>query len=153
MEPFDPFLIQPEIWFAVLCEEVQVDDQQRFDLRRVFNRWFIGHPPASTGLAPFAHVKAILAVGLSAGVGSFSGTVEIQDVDGRVLFKPDVSWPIRMGPGETMGTTLFAQIEWWFQEIGNYFYVVRLEPGGQDVRVRLEIAERPPSPGPHIEPL
>lgn len=141
----DPFLIPPEIWFAVLCEEVGIDNNKRIDLRRVFNVWYIARPPEATGLPASAHVNAILAIGLSAGVGDFQGSVEIQDVDGRVLFAPKMDWHLRMGPGETMGATLFAQIEWWFVETGNYFYVVKLTPGEQEFRVRLEIAERPPS--------
>jgi hypothetical protein len=140
----DLFLIQPEVWFAVLCEEANIDAEKRIDLRRVFNRWYIDRPPGALGIPPNAHVRAILAIGVSAGVGEFAGTIEIQDVDGRVLFATEGAvWKFAMGPGEAMGSTMLAQLEYWFRETGNYFYVVRLEPGGQEIRVRLEIADRP----------
>ena len=139
----DPFLIQPEVWFAVLCERASHDAEKRIQLINVFNRWYMDRPPEASGIRPHAHVRADLAVGVSAGLGEFTGNIEIQDVDGRVLSSAPAIWRFAMGPGETMGATLFANVDHWFSEIGNYFFIVRLQPGGLEVRVRLEIAERP----------
>jgi hypothetical protein len=139
----DPFLIQPEIWFAVLCESVGWDDSKRIDLKRVFNRTYFTRPPDDAGIPPHAHLKSILAVGLSAGVGDFSGTIHIENVDGQVLQRfPNAVWTFRMGPGETMGATFFASVEHWFTEEGVYFVVVTVQPGAQRIPVRIEVAER-----------
>ena len=129
----------------MLCERVDIDQaSKKLSLHGVFNRWWIDVPPEETGISPHASVKAVLAVGVSAGVGLFHGTAEIQDADGRALHRLErVKWELALGPGETMGATLIAQVDWWFKEPGNFFYVVKLEPGSQEIRVRLEVAHRP----------
>ncbi|MCC6381231.1 MAG: hypothetical protein IT304_01925 [Dehalococcoidia bacterium] len=148
----DPFLIPPELWFGLLCESVGVDENKNIQLVRVFNTFYLEEPPASTGLPPFAHFRATLAVGFSHGVGEFSATIELQDADAKTLVQRPEPWTFRVGPGDPPAAMLFDTVEHWFTEPGNYYYVVRLTPAQSEFRIRFEIARRPagqqPAPGP-----
>lgn len=140
MTEHDPFLIAPELWFAVLCEGVRFDQRKRIDLRRVFSRLSIGQPPG-WDLGPFAHLRAVLAVGYSYGVGEFSADISLQDVDGHVLWNRPKPWVFRVGPGDSTGVVLAEPVEYVFREPGNYYFVLRLTPpGSAEHRVRLEVA-------------
>jgi hypothetical protein len=139
----DPFLIPPELWFAVLCEEVGFDAQKRLNLARVFSRVHVGAPPGRDG-PPFAHLRGILAVGFSAGVGEFRVDVELRNVDEQVLWRRAEPWIFRVGPGDASGAMVAEQVEYFFTELGNYYFALRLRPPGTEFLVRLEVA--PPAP-------
>ena len=140
----DPFLIEPELWYGVLCEEVRMDQHQRLDLVRVFNRVYIQVPPESSGIRPFAHLQAALVVGLSHGVGNFEATVRLEDVDGHVLWERPERWEFSVGPGDAPAAILAEPVDEWFREAGSYYYVVRLSPGSGEFRIRFEVAPEPP---------
>lgn len=149
----DPFLIQPGLWFGVLCETLATDEKGRIKLERVFNTFTMEQPPRDLGIKPFAHFRAILAVGFSHGVGEFSAAIELQNVDGRVLWQTPEPWTFRVGPGETAAAIHAQGVEHWFTEAGNYYYVVRLSPGDAEHRVRFEVLPPPVAPAqPPLQP-
>lgn len=139
----DPFLIPPELWFGVLCEEVSTDQAGRFNFGRVFNTLFLQTPPPASGLKPFAHLQAILAVGFSHGVGEFTASVELQNVDGKALARRPEPWVFQVGPGDAQAATLADVADHWFTAPGNYYYVIRLAPGDIEHRIRFEVAMPP----------
>ncbi len=140
----DPFLIEPELWYGVLCEEVRLDQHQRIDLVRVFNRVHLQSPPRSSGIQAFAHLQAMLVVGLSHGVGSFAASVRLENVDGHVLWERPQSWEFAVGPGDAPAAMLVEPLDYWFSEPGSFYYVVRLSPGSREFRIRFEVAPGPP---------
>ena len=140
----DPFLVEPDLWFGVLCEGVEVDPQKRISLVKVFNTWYLEEPPPQADIPPYALVRCVLALGFSHGVGDFEAVVSLRDVEDRVLWTRPEPWRFRVGPGEANAAILADQVEHWIREVGNYYYVVTLTPPGKDYRVRLEIAKRPP---------
>ena len=115
----DPFLIEPELWYGVLCEEVRMDQHQRLDLVRVFNRIHTQTPPKSSGIPPFAHLQAALVVGLSHGVGNFEATVRLENVDGHVLWERPERWAFSVGPGDAPAAILAEPVDQWFREPGS----------------------------------
>ena len=144
----DPFLIAPELWFAVLCEQVDADAAKRLTLTRVFSRIHTMTPPGWEG-SPFAGLRAVLAAGFAGGVGEFEVDIERRDVDERGLWQRNNPWVFRVGPGTSSGAMFAEQVEYFFRDLGNYYFVLRLRPPGLEYRVRLEVA--PAVAGPNSE--
>lgn len=122
-----------------------MDQHQRLDLVRVFNRVYTQSPPGASGIPPFAHLQAALVVGLSHGLGNFAATVRLENVDGHVLWERPEAWEFSVGPGDASAAILAEPIDEWFREPGSYYYVVRLSPGSAEFRIRFEVSPAPPS--------
>lgn len=129
MSDADLFAVPPQLWFAVLCEEVGIDRRGRLDLRRVFNQVTFVTPPPDTGIQPHAHLVGIIAIGFSEGVGEFTAAIEMQAVEGRVLWRAERPWRFRMGPGEPSAAVHGEHVDYWFSEPGRYRFVIGLDPG------------------------
>lgn len=126
--PFSVAMV-PRLWFGVLCNGVGRDEAGRITLQQVFNQVKYETPPAGTGVAPFAHLNAILAIGFSEGLGQFDAELDLRDIDDRVLWKkPDGAWSFALGPGEANAAVLVEQVEYWFTEPGRYLFEIRLSP-------------------------
>ena len=95
-----------------------------------------------------ARLKAFLVVGLSHGVGQFSAAVHLENVDGHILWRRPEPWTFSVGPGDANAAVLIEAVEEFFRELGSYFYVVSVTPGGQEFRVRFEVA--PPLSTPSV---
>lgn len=123
----DPFT-STHLWFAVLCEEVGLDQRGRLDLRRVFNVVNITTPPEGSGIPVHAHLQGALAMGFTEGVGEFTASVELRDLDNHTLWQAETPWRFRMGPGETAASVHAERVDYWFTEAGHYKFVITLEP-------------------------
>lgn len=146
----DPFVVPPQVWFAILCEEVAIDQRGRLDVRRVFNQVTFITPPPDSGIGPHAHMSGILALGFSEGLGEYTATIELQDVEGRVLWRAEKPWRFRMGPGETAGAVHGQRVDYWFSETGRYRFVVRLEPAPRGVLEHVVHFEVAPAAEPRV---
>lgn len=145
----DPFFIDPDEWFAVLCHGFSVDQQGRFDIRQVFNQVKLEVPPSEIGLPPHAHVQAFLVVGWSRGLGSFTAKVALEDTDGHVLWTWEQEPRFALGPGERAGAVFVVQIDRWFTEAGVYYFSITRSPGGGPPRrVAFEVTPTPRTVGP-----
>lgn len=145
----DPFFIDPDDWFAVLCQGFAADKQGRFDLRQVVNQVKFETPPATSGITPHAHLKALLAIGWSRGFGNFSVKVDLRDTDGSVLWTWNQQPSMAVGPGQSPGAVFVIQVDQWFREPGVYYFNITREPSTTPARrVAFEVTPTPRAPLP-----
>lgn len=135
----DPFAIQPHLWFGLLCEEVNVDQNGRIDLRRTFNRIRFYEPSPDSGVPPHARLNGLLVLGYSAGIGNFMVTIDMVDADDNVLWKADEPWSFSSGPGETAASVHGLKVEHWFSQPGHYRFRLRLTPGAVEHQIHFEV--------------
>lgn len=139
----EQFTIQPSLWFAVLCNSTQVDEKGRISIGSIFNRWTMREVPGAPG--PFVDAEAALVVGYSYGLGAYSATLELQDVDGHVLWRATEAWTFSLGPGSAAAATHAWHVQYYFTEPGHYYYLVKLQPGDREDRVHFEVVDPQPS--------
>jgi len=96
----DPFKIEPQLWFGVLCHGVQVDQLGQITIQAVFNQVAYFTPPQQTEVPPNAFLNGLLTVGFTGGLGHFEAVVEIRDIDDITLWQRPEPWVFDIGPGQ-----------------------------------------------------
>ncbi len=145
-QPPDALVIQPDLWFGVLCERLGQDATKRIQLINVFNRIFYEEPDRATGIPPHAVLRGLLVIGLSWGVGAFEAELALEDIDGRVLWRAPDTWAFSLNAELSNGAIYAREVVWHFPEMGVYYYVLRFRPGPGEYRVRFDVARRPAPP-------
>lgn len=138
----DPFVLEPVVWFAVLCNGVGVDKQGRINLQGVFSqvRFFV--PPDEKGIHPHAHVQGVLAMGFSGGEGHFEADIQLLDIDEQVLWTRPEKWGFDVGLGAKSSAVLGEEVNLWLTAPGRYHFLIRLLPGRVQHQIPFEVAER-----------
>ena len=137
----DPFLIDPELWFALLCEGFRRDESSRFTFERVVSQFRLQKPPEGSGIPAHAHVRAFLAVGLIGGMGEFVADVSLENPDSVVVWAREEPWTMRL-TGGARSAILLHQFEEWITEPGTYRFWVRVRGRSVEWPVRFEVAEQ-----------
>ena len=153
----DPFVLEPHVWFAVLCGGLAIDKQGRINLQGVFSQHRFFVPPPTTGIQPHAHLRGVIAIGLSGGEGQFEAEIDLRDMDDKILWaRPEGKWTFEVGLGAKPSAFLGQEVNLWLTAPGRYYFLLRLSPGHLEHRIHLEVAENigpaqpegPPSGGP-----
>lgn len=137
----DPMTIDPEVWFALICEGVQRDNQGRISFTNVVSQFRLQKPPEGSGVPPHVHVRGLLMVGLMGGFGDFVADVTLETADDAELWRLAEPWKFSMGGGAN-GSVLTGQIDQWLTEPGTYRFWIRVRGLGLELPVRFEIAEQ-----------
>jgi hypothetical protein len=139
----DPFVLEPQVWFAVLCHGVNIDPVGRINLQAVFNQAAFFVPSVESGIQPHAHIQAVLALGFTGGEGRFETEIDLRDMDDRVLWqRPNGKWVFEVGLGQRPSALLAEQINVWLATPGRYHFWIRLHPGQVQHRIPFEVAEK-----------
>ena len=137
----DPFVFPPQVWFSLLCHGVITDNVGRINVQAVFNQVLFVRPPEETGIQAHAHLQGLLAVGLTGGEGHFEATIQLRDVDDKVIWeRPEGKWTFDLGLGEKPSVFLLQQLNQWLSEPGRYHYWVGLSPGRLEIEIPFEVA-------------
>lgn len=139
----NPYLLEPRLWFAMLCEGLQSDERGRLNFQRVFNQVAYLTPPESDGVSPHGYLNGVLVVGLEGGLGDFTAEVDLCNADGHVVWARDEPWAFNLG---TKAAAVLAHpIQRWLREQGPYYFRVRVHPGDREHQIHFEVTA---SPGP-----
>ena len=136
-------MLEPTVWFAVLCHGVGVDQQGRIDLHGVFSqsRYFV--PPPATQIHPHAHLQGVLAVGFTGGEGRFEVEIQLRDIDDKILWtRPEGKWAFDVGLGAKTSAVLGQEVNLWLSARGRYHFWIGLTPGTVEHRIPFEVAEQ-----------
>ena len=138
----DPLILPPRLWFGVLCHGIGKDAMSRINLQGVFNQVALLTPAERSGVAPNAFLNSLLAVGFSGGLGHFTIDIDLRDMDNNILWeRPEGPWEFNLGPGEQGGAILAQQVQYWFTQRGQYYFLLR-SPDLEDHRILFEVAEK-----------
>ena len=140
----DPLVLEPRLWFGVLCHAFGTDPAGRITLQGVFNQIQFFTPDEATGMPPHALLSGILAVGFSDGLGHFDWEVDLMDLDDNVLWtRPGGQWSFDMGPGEMNSAILTLEVRHWLTQPGKFHFRLHRPGGlGDEHRIPFEVAER-----------
>lgn len=137
----DPVILEPRLWFAVLCHAVGSDNAGRITLQGVFNQIQFFTPGESSGMPPHAALSGILAVGFIDGLGHFDWQIEMRDLDDRLLWeRPEGLWSFDMGPGEKKAAILAQEVRNWLTQTGQYHFRLHRPGAEAEYQIPFEVA-------------
>ncbi len=138
----DPVILEPRLWFGVLCHAVGTDQVGRISLQGVFNQIQFFTPDETSGMPPHAALSGILVVGFTDGLGHFEWSIDMRDLDDKVLWeRPEGAWSFDMGPGDQKAATLAQEVRLWLRQPGQYHFRVHRQGGGPEYQIPFEAAE------------